>query len=896
MTRGGDPATRRSADDGPALLATCRLQLRAGLDLDGVRRLVPYLQRLGVSHLYLSPMQQAVPGSTHGYDVTDPAALDAELGTTEDLRALCDAVHAAGMGVVLDIVPNHLAAHHSNRYWRDVLKHGRDSQWAHWFDIDWNSGGGRIVLPILGARLPEAIANGDLRIAREDDGSAALGCHDFSLPLRPGTEPDRTSAGDLPALLEAQHYRLVHWRRAGREINYRRFFTISELAALRQEDPAVFQETHESILGWVRQGWIDGLRIDHVDGLLDPAGYLERLRAALQSTTSRRVSLHVEKILARGETLPAWPVEGTTGYDFVPEVDDLFLEPQGYHNIEHAYRSMLRRDLRHDVIARSAKLRILRGGLNADVRRVVRQLQREAAMAETVPDGSRMPHPSPSDRPTRRDLEWAVVETIAALGVYRTYLVPDAARHSPEDRQRLDAALASARRAGAPERAMTVLEGALLRPTGTQDAAADCFLLRFQQLCVPAAAKGVEDTAFYAWAALASRNEVGGDPDYPIEDAMLEFDRAAQRRADRWPAALLAVTTHDTKRSADVRARLAVLSEMAAGWWRAVGRWRRWNRSARQRVRGRLVPDANMEYLLYQTLVGVWPMDPQGRPIVDPGAGFADRIAAFMQKAAREAKQNTTWIARDELFEAALESFVRTVLDARRASPFLADFHAIIGNVIRPGIWNALARTLLHMATPGVPDVYRGDERWLFALVDPDNRAPADFDQLAAALDRLLADWDDGALDGAAFVHDLLERPGDGDVKQHIVARALAARRQHPAVFGDGSFERLAARGSGALHVVAFARRSGRHFFVAIAPRLVLTLAGPAVAPTGDVWGDTMVRLPYMAEGTLLHCRLSGQTVRSEAHNDGSMVRLSEALSHLPVALLEGTVRDASEH
>ena len=851
------------------LRGTCRLQLYGGVDLGAARELVPYLRSLGISHLYLSPVLRSRSTSDHGYDGVDFTRIDPRLGTESDLVALADALHAAEMGLILDIVPNHMAASAENAAWMDVLANGRASEYASWFDVDWDAAGGRVVLPVLGERLPAAIASGALRLAHEE-GRYVVCYHEHRFPLTERTaaaldaahgdaaaEHMRDTAG-LSAILEQQRWRLVYWKRAARDINYRRFFTISDLVTLRQEDPRVFEATHATVLEWVRRGLVDGLRIDHVDGLLDPTAYLRRLRDAAPGVT-----VHVEKILAPGEALPAdWPVDGTTGYDFLAEAEDLFVDAKGWRRLERDWRRSTRRDIDGHGVAVRAKRRILEGHLTADVRRVVRLMEAavRAIGAEAAPPAA---------------LTRAIVETIAALPVYRTYIRPGEREAAPAERAHLEGALDAAAAAGAEPGPLGLLRALLLDPSSTTDARRT-FVARFQQLCVPAAAKGVEDTAFYAWVPLASRNEVGAEPAQPPDDAVAAFHGAALRRAERHPQAMLAVSTHDTKRSADVRARLDVLSELAGTWSAAVGRWRRWNHEARTRVQGRLVPDAATELLFYQTLVGAWPLDDLEPGAHPPADAFVERIDAYVGKAAREAKLNTSWIEPDEAFEEALRTFVRrTLRPDSDAAPFLAAVRTFAADVAPAGLWNSLSRTLLQYTAPGVPDLYRGDELWTFDLVDPDNRRPVDVVRRAELMEAL-------PLDAAG----LLESARDGRVKMHVIRRALKLRERWPDVFRVGEYAPLAAHGSMAAHVVAFARSHGGRSAIVAVPRLVHALAGPGVPPVGGVWADTMIPAPPAAGP--VRCALTGRECAVEHAGGRAWLRARDVFEPLPVALLYG--------
>ena len=874
------------------LLATYRVQLNAAFPLTSAAALVPYLERLGVSHLYASPILAARPGSTHGYDVADPARVNPELGGDEARRALAARLRERGMGMLLDIVPNHMSASAANPYWEDVLAHGRASRYAHWFDVDWESPDpsfrGRVMLPVLGDHLPAVLERGELRVA-DEGGAFRLAYFEHTFPLSPESErlvlhsaPPGANRADaargfaegtggrarMQALLRLQHYRPTYWRRAAREVNYRRFFDVNELVALRAEDAHVFDETHRLPLAWVADGTVQGLRVDHVDGVLDPLGYLRRLRAAVGAD----VPLYVEKILSPGEQLrDEWPVQGTTGYEVLNDIDTLFLEPGGVQSIERTYRALLpatRRARDFHEVAYEGKVYVLHGSLDADARRLARLLRpiaradaRAAALGED-------------------DLRHAIVEVIAALAVYRTYV--DERGASEEDRRLVQAAAAEARQRGeaAPE-AIDLLEDVLLLrgAAGEERERRLHFARRFQQVSGPATAKGVEDTALYRYAPLVSRNEVGGDPTRPPADAVSRVHDANARRRARWPLALVCTNTHDTKRGADVRARVNVLSEMPDVWRDCVVRWTRAHRAFKPRLGRRRAPDVYSEYLLYQTVVGAWPLD----AAFDAGE-FAERIKAYMLKAVRESKSRTSWAEGDEAFERALADFVDALLLGERGRQFREDVRELVARVARPGLWNALSRLLVHLAVPGTPDLYQGDELWSFTLVDPDNRRPVDY----ALRERLLGEVERGArLDAvprAAFLAELLAGVEDGRAKLYLTRQLLQARRHWPALFREGSYEPVAAEGARAAQLFAFLRRGGGRAVLAVAPRLVAGLAAVGAAPTGAVWEETRLPLPAALAGVRWTCLLSGRTLPTAGGAPALLA--ADALATFPVALL----------
>ncbi len=939
----------------PEIRATYRLQLHAGFPLSTARALVPYLSRLGVSHIHCSPILRSRRGSTHGYDVVDPRQVDPELGTEADLEALHAELAAHGMGIVLDLVPNHMAASSENPAWDDVLAHGPASSFARWFDIDWRATErelrSRLLLPILGAPLTGVIQRGEIALESRD-GVPRVRYFEHDLPLDPSTLapvldralegcrqslpgehpactdlteivarlrrlPRRTArsatalarrrewsesslarlrelAGRVPEVaraireaatgyrgrdgrrdrlrrvLDAQVYRLVHWRRAAREINYRRFFDVNDLVALHMEDPEVFAQTHALPLEWLSRGWVDGLRIDHPDGLLDPLGYFQRL--AQRAFPGRSAApIYVEKILSHGEHLRTeWPVAGTTGYDFLNQAEALFIDPLGWTAIEEDYRRTIRQPLEFPAIARRGKRLVLETGLSAGARRLADRLLKLAGPAQPLP------------QVPRQELLRAVVETIVALPVYRTYIDSRSPGPGLEDRRLLEAALAEARTRGRTSAvALDLLESGLLAREGPMRSG-DLerfrlrFVERFQQLSGPATAKGIEDTAFYAYAPLLSRNEVGGGPEAPLERAAADFHAANLERAERWPGGMLTVSTHDTKRSADVRARLDVLSEIPAEWAERLQHWRRLNVPHKTTIAGRRVPEPGTVHHLLQALVGIWPLEPLA---VGDLELLRERLSGYMEKAVREAKVRTSWTDPDEEYESALRTDIAALLDPVRSPRFLDELERFVRRIARPGFWNALARTVLHLASPGVPDLYQGDELWNLALVDPDNRRPVDFERRARLLDEVERGMcgDEEARD--RFLRDMVADPEDGRLKLHVIRTALAARRERGAAFRSRSYVPLEASGRAGFRVVAFGRGDADERLIAVVPRRLGRHEGGPTEPS--LWDDTLLPLPADWPRRWC-CALSGRSL--VARPDGFPV--AELFALLPVALL----------
>jgi len=773
-----------NADDRTGPVATYRLQLHAGFGFDDAAATADYLAALGVSHVYLSPVFAARPGSTHGYDVLDHTRVNLELGGPAGFERLVDACHAHGLGVVVDIVPNHMAVWPVNDLWRDVLAHGRRSKWATFFDIDWDPPWdelkGKILLPILTDHYGAMLADG--RIAPVDrDGRIALRAGDLELPLDPATtagESVEALAADrqrLHRLLGRQHYLLTYWPAAAAMINYRRFFDINDLVGLRPERPEVFGRVHGLVLDWIDRGAVQGLRVDHPDGLRDPAGYFRRLRAAAPAAW-----IVAEKILTGDERLPAdWPADGTTGYDFMNAAGGLFVDPAAEAAMTDLYAELTGETDAFADVVRRAKHHVLDALFGGELDRLVAMLVQLAQDRPTYRDL------------TRRTLREAVTELIACWPTYRSYITDDPATPSADDAARIHRALdeAQARAAAVDPLAWAYLAALLTKAAGDGEAV-EC-VMRFQQFTGPAAAKGVEDTAGYRYGRLASLNEVGGDPGR-FGVSVEAFHRFCLDRQRHWPASLLATSTHDTKRSEDVRLRISALTELPDAWADAVRRWAAAGREVR--------PGRTDEYLLYQTLIGAWPIE-------------AERLTAYAVKAAREAKVHTCWTDPSDAYEQALERFIAALL---ADADFLDRLQGLVRRLLPAARVHSLAQTLLKCTCPGVPDIYQGGELWLHTLVDPDNRREVDFDLRRRLLAAGAADRETGA------------------AKLAVVRTALQVRRRLGEAFGPrGAYEPLETRGDAADHVVAFVR-GGRA--VTVVPRLVLTLDGR--------WGDTAVRLP----------------------------------------------------
>jgi (1->4)-alpha-D-glucan 1-alpha-D-glucosylmutase len=868
--------------DSLTLTATYRLQLNAGFRLQDVRVLVPYLERLGVSHVYASPILAARPGSLHGYDVVDPTRLNPELGSEEELRALAAELRERGMGILLDIVPNHMGTGPDNPFWEDLLANGRRSQWAAWFDVEWESDRpslhGRILVPVLRDTLEAVLDRGELSLVRQGE-RIRLVYLNSSFPLSPETESTVTDAGlsewhkgkpgrkRMRELVDAQHYRLAFWKRASIAINYRRFFDVTDLIALRVQDPEVFRDTHALILQWVEDGVIDALRIDHIDGLLDPQAYLDALRVEVTGRRARSadaVPILVEKILSRGERLrETWPVEGTTGYEFLNDLEAAFIDPDGAARLEQGYRRLagtMARGGIEEATVRGKEL-VLRAALAADVTRLSKLFHRAAK-------GRR--------RGEANGAATAIRHFIATLPVYRTYIDGRSPVHA-DDRQVVEQAVARARDRWGGRADLDRLTRVLEAPT-TEDA--NAFVGRLQQTSGPATAKGVEDTALYRYVPLASLNEVGGDPARNLSGAIADLHRANRERQQNWPRSLLCTSTHDTKRSADVRSRLDVLSEMPDEWLRSVRRWRRLLAPHRARIKRGTAPDAATEWLIFQTIVGVWPAE---APPANAAASVKDRVAEYMGKANREAKERTSWTSPDEAYENAVASYIDAAL---HHETFMTEIAAFAGRIALAGYCNALSRLLVHLTAPGTPDIYQGDEMWNFSLVDPDNRRPVDFESRRAALDALDASLEGG--DTAAECAVMLRGVADGRLKLHVTRTALRHRRAMPQLFTRGRYAELEPRGDGQAHAFAFSRVAGEATAVTAVTRRPVGLSGTVGIPTGLAWGDSAIIFPRGDVPPRWRCALTGRTVETQNIQGGAALLAREVFLTLPVALLIG--------
>ncbi len=939
--------------------ATYRVQLNREFTFKQATAIVPYLARLGISHLYTSPILKARPGSMHGYDVVDHTVLNPDLGTFEDFEQLVATLHRHEMGLIVDIVPNHLGIMGSaNEWWLDLLENGPAAQAAVNFDIDWRppriSLRNRVLVPILGAPFGEVLERGELKVEFDPeragfhvryfehtfpidpreypkifDGSfesaAAVSADDpdradleslltafANLPPREedsaesqairyrdkeahkrrlmrlmerspavrelvgvavrrinGTVGEPQSFDALDRLLEAQAYRLAYWRVATDEINYRRFFDVNDLAALRANEVSVFEQTHALIFQLVDSGHIDGLRIDHSDGLFDPQEYFERLQARFGAPAEKPLYVVTEKILAIHERLPdAWSVHGTTGYDFAALINGWLVSAEHEDALNRTYRQFTGVSNDFDELVYQAKKLVMRTSLAAEVEVLATQLDRIAQLDRHTSDF------------TRSALREAIVETIARFPMYRTYISVRGV--SDEDRRIVQWAInvaCSNDRTGELTsydflRDVLLGDAAAGRPPSHAQAMLD-FAMKFQQVTAPVTAKGIEDTAFYRYNRLISINEVGGDP------RRLAFSCAAVHqenieRAKSWPHAMLASSTHDTKRSEDARARIAVVSELIGPWKTHLARWSRLNRSKRRQLDAGPAPSRNDEYLIYQTLLGIW--SPH-----EPTQSLIERVQAYVVKAAREAKRATSWMNPDSDYEQGLCEFVARLLERPEQNAFMKDFSSLAESVNYFGHLNSLEQTILKLTSPGVPDIYQGTETICLALVDPDNRRAVDYDANARLFDELMQL---SAEETVSRLTTALNSPYASDAKLLVTARLLQLRREHPVLFESGGYEPLRVEGAFESNVLAFIRNhEDRSVIVVLARGLASVMQGESTLAIGAVWRDTCVELQQDLQGRAVRDVITAR----EFAIDAVKMQVATLFETAPFAVLELT-------
>ncbi|MGA7614470.1 MAG: malto-oligosyltrehalose synthase [Thermoanaerobaculia bacterium] len=933
--------------------ATYRIQFNGSFRFGDATAIVPYLASLGITDLYSSPILTATPGSQHGYDVVDPHHVNPEAGGEEEFISLSDRLGENGLGLILDIVPNHMAATSENSWWMDVLENGPYSRRAQYFDIEWHPFHfprgleRKILLPILGRPYGEALEKGELRLAVGERGlfvtyydrkmpiagysylellravldrmhSEGHGSNPSAIELEEilrgfepvagtenqdpermtntrflketlerlqqvdqnfgetlqrvvdswnGTPDDPTSFEQLDSLLDRQWYRLAYWRRASEQINYRRFFDITDLVGLRIEDPEVFEARQKLILQLVDEGRVTGLRIDHIDGLYDPVAHLRKLQIRLAGVEAsaenhRPYWVVVEKILARDEQLPNdFAVSGTTGYDFLNRVNDLFVSPDGLGRLSALYTDLGGIREPFDDIAYERKKLVIESLFVSETRALAARLAGLAAADRTARDFP------------QEEIEDALVEITASLDVYRTY-IREPGEVPRSDRQWIERAVHEARHR-APridDQVYRFVQRVLLvdPPHYASDQAPSWldFVMRWQQYTGRVVAKGVEDTSFYVYNRLISMNEVGGDPEDVPADPVEAFHRENSDRARQWPHTLNTTNTHDTKRSEDVRTRIDVLSELEE-WPRIARRWARINADAKEIVEGHAAPDGNDELMIYQTILGVWPLDGREIPTLQ------ERLHQFVQKAAREAKVHSSWLQPNTPYEMAMKEFVDRLL--REGSRFRRDLASLHRKVAFFGFLNSLSQVALKIGSPGSPDFYQGTELWDFSLVDPDNRRPVDY----AARKRILGSIRRGSKDRSALAGRLLRNWKNGAIKMYVTQRGLEIRKELAPLFLDGSYEPLPTSEGAKGHVCTFMRRGDGSSVVVAVPRLVSALVRAGTFPLGeDVWSEETIELPSGASG------MWRNVYTDETIEASPSLKVADVFRSFPVAIL----------
>jgi (1->4)-alpha-D-glucan 1-alpha-D-glucosylmutase len=931
--------------------ATYRVQMSLAFTFSDLRARAAYLRDLGVTSVYSSPILQARAGSAHGYDVVDPSRLNPELGTRSDFDDLDATLREAGLGYLLDIVPNHMAASTQNPWWIDVLQQGPDSPFATYFDVDWSAEHSRddlrntVLLPVLGRPYGDVLEEQEIQLAWED-GAFVVTYYDRKLPLNfrsyvrilhevlerlrrtEGSDdlnqqiesilmtlnewarqqsgaPARAdirhlhkriqtlheghrefrqqledvldllngrkgvpeSFDELDTILEEQSYRLSFWRNAAEEINYRRFFDISDLISMRVHDPEVFRAMHALVLDLVARGSVTGIRVDHIDGLYDPVDYLDRLVEELDERRPRRGTFVVsEKILGEGETIPdAFRARGTTGYDFLRGLDRIFVNAEGFERLEAELRQIRASKSGFHEVAREAKARVIEDLFLGELRKFTRRLGELSAADRRARDL------------TSSELRAALSELVASLEVYRTYIRDD--EIAERDLRYVERACADAEPHLHESGARAAL--AFLRRVATLDtddfgARTNWrrFMMRLQQFTGPVTAKGVEDTALYVYTPLVSLNEVGNEP-VMSPDALGRFHEMNRQRLAINPDTLNATSTHDTKRGEDTRCRIHALSEIAEEWTTQVAQWRETHASLRRQIDGVEVPTAEEEWLIYQTLAGVWPLRPHDRK------GLRSRIREYLTKAMREAKVNTRWTAVNEAWEKEVLRFADALLSSEE---FASSMEAVQKNIAFPGALNSLASVVLKIASPGIPDIYQGTELWSFSLVDPDNRRPVDYDRRSSMLRTMIREWEKGGGPLEGYLAKLRKNWRDGRIKLWTTWRGLRTRAERAELFHRGDYIELETQGGRAGHLCAFARRRSDQWAIAIAPLQILReVEGGRYPIGGDFWGDTRVILPEGASGRWT-CGITGRTVEAVEGRDA--IAVGDALSAMPVALL----------
>jgi len=946
-------------------VSTYRLQFNRQFTFAEAARLVPYLRQLGISHCYASPFLKARPGSSHGYDIVDHNELNPEIGSHEDFERFIAELQHNGMGLIADIVPNHMGIMGSdNSWWLDVLENGQASSHASFFDIDWHpvkkTLQNKILIPVLGDQYGTILEQQELQLVF-DAGLGEFSIYyyqnrfpvdpqtypfilssqhkhllDFfsaddavlleyqtidnsfnKLPLRTQTAEEKIEerkrdkevfkkhlarlcadslsiigfisfrveeinritgdSGELHALLEQQVYRLAYWRVAGDEINYRRFFDINELAGLRVEDDKVFDATHQLILSLIEQGKIQGLRIDHADGLYDPAAYYQRLNLKIAAVLNASavpgtppIYIVAEKIVANYEYLSSdWPIHGTTGYEFANIVNGVLIDSAAEKPLSHAYVRFIGVRQNFDELVYQAKKQVMTASLASELNVLANQLSKIAEASSKTRDY------------TLNALRYTLSEVTACFPVYRTYI--NSQTVSKKDGQYINWAIEQAKQRSwaADKTVFDFIRNILLMEHNTIVPVSDLlkFIMKLQQYTAPVMAKGYEDTALYQYNRLISLNEVGGDP-RQIGNSVNAFHHFNQERIKKWPHSMLCLSSHDTKHSADVRARINVLSEIPERWQEAVLHWRRLNKSRNPKM-GRAAIARNDEYLFYQVLIGTWPLTPMNDSEL---ADYQERIRNYMIKVVREAKQYTSWINPNEEYEQAVSHFVRRCLDVNASPLFLKDFIEFERPIRKPGLYNALAQTVLHLTSPGMPDIYQGHELWQFSLVDPDNRRPVDFSknrELLNEMDAMLAKPD---VDRKLFISSLMENIEDGRIKLFVVMQTLRFRQRYAALFRNGEYLKINIHGTGADLLLAFARKDQGNFAIVVVPRLTERLLNNALDKSlDDVWLELPPKAPQCYQELFSQSRITIEPV------EGSLqLYVRDILKLFPLAILSG--------
>jgi len=919
--------------------ASYRIQFNPAFGFREAKKIVSYLDALGMSDLYASPIFKSRKGSLHGYDVVDPNRLNPELGTESQFEGLIRELKTQGMEWLQDIVPNHMAFDYENKMLVDVLENGQSSQYFHFFDIEWDhpydSIKSRVLAPFLGRFYGESLEEGEIKLRYTKNG-LSLGYYDQALPLRlesyvhlltyrlhllkkklGGDHPDyvkllgilyilktlpsgeevqerydqikfiKTTLWELyhnnqdmrefirenikifngkrgnperNELLSEQFFRLSFWKVATEEINYRRFFNINELLSLRIEDEDVFNHTHSLIFRLVQEGKITGLRMDHIDGLYDPTNYLKRIRER-----AGELYIVVEKILDLEEEPPSeWPVQGTTGYDFLNYVNGLFCKKEHEREFNRIYTSFSGLNVPYAELVSEKKRLILGKHMAGDVDNLAHLMK---AISSRDRHGSDI---------TIYGLKRALVEVMAQFPVYRTYIGKGISREM--DYAYIAAAIEKAKKSSPGLlNELQFIGRFLLLDFGVylSEEEKDLWIqfgMRFQQFTGPLMAKGFEDTTLYVYNRLLSLNEVGSNPQ-KFGISVGEFHHFIEKRSHHWPHSLNATSTHDTKRGEDVRARINVLSEIPREWERNINSWSKTNRRKKRKIHGRSVPDKNDEYFLYQTLIGAFPFDGEGESQI-----FRERVKQYIIKAVREAKVHTAWLKPDTDYENVFVSFVEEILSPNAGNIFLSEFVPFQKKVAHYGIFNSLSQILIKITSPGVPDFYQGTELWDLSLVDPDNRRPVDFESRGAFLREIREKESGNLLD---LINTLLRTREDGRVKLFLIYRALKARNERPEVFRNGAYVPLEVAGRFKDHIIAFARKQGKEWAITIVPRFLTTLIREGEDPFGlEIWEDTHISFPEgIAQGW--KNMITGQQV-----NDGRKLIIGEVLTHFPVALL----------